>query len=456
MRSVLPTHDDPLVRSGSEVAGGPAGSRVLLGVRWWTAARVLVLITVGAALVGLLTKGHCLLNGWGAGRYTHMCYSDIPILYELRGLADGFMPYVSDLPADQTLEYPALTGVFVYLAARISPDGAAWYYAINVVLLTACWVTAVLATSVAHRTRPWDAAMIALAPGIILAGTINWDLLAVALLAVGLALWSRERPVWAGVLIGLATAAKLYPALILLPLALLCWQAGAWSALRRLLAGAAGAWLAVNLPFMLANFDGWAYFYTFSRERGADFGSLWLAMSNLGLTVPPGALNSLASVLMLLAGIGLIVLVRWAPRTPRVGQLAFLITAAFVLTNKVYSPQFVVWLIPLAVLARPRWREFLIWQAAEAVYFVSVWLYLAGTEAEGAKGLPPQAYALAILIHVIATAWFAGLVVEEILRPDGDPIRADGTGVEDPLAGPLAAATGPQNVPAPPPAGSPP
>ena len=34
----------------------------------------------------------------------------------------------------------------------------------------------------------------------------------------------------------------------------------------------------------------------------------------------------------------------------------FLIVVAFTLTNKVYSPQYSLWLVPLAVMARPRWR----------------------------------------------------------------------------------------------------
>ena len=439
MISILPSRDDRVVASGSEVAGGPAGTRVLLGATWWNVFRVLILMTATAAAVGYLSKYYCLINGWGEGKYTHLCYSDIPPLYSLRGLADGAIPYISDLPADQVLEYPALTGVFVYLAARLTPAGNTdWFFDVNVILLLICWLVAVIATALAQRSRPWDAAMVALAPGIILAGTINWDLLPVALVAVSIALWAHNRPTWAGVFLGLGIAAKFYPLLLLGPMFLLCWRARAWGAFGRYLGGAIVAWLAVNVPFMLASFDGWSRFYTFSRERGEDFGSIWLALTTAGRQVPADQLNTVATGLLLLASVGIALLVWRAPQAPRVAQVLFLVVAAFLLTNKVYSPQYVIWLIPLAVLARPRWRDLLIWQTAEAVYFVAVWLYLAGLDGDDAKGLSREAHAVAIVIHIAATVWFSAMVVRDILRPAHDPVRNDGAGVEDPLAGPLA------------------
>jgi uncharacterized membrane protein len=454
MISILPSRDDRVVASGSEAVGGPAGSRVLLGVTWWNAFRVLILMTAGAALIGYLSKAHCLRSGWGEGKYTHLCYSDIPPLYGLRGLADGAVPYVTDLPTDQVLEYPALTGVFVYLAARLTPAGdTRWFFDVNVLMLLACWLVAVLAIALAQRSRPWDAAMVALAPGIILAGTINWDLLPVALVAVSVALWAHQRPGWSGFTLGLAIAAKFYPVVLIGPMLLLCWRARTWSAFLRYLAGAAAGWLIINVPFMLANFDGWSRFYTFSRERGEDFGSVWFALTTAGHPVPAEVLNTVATAVFLVLCLGIALLTWRAPMTPRVGQLLFLVVAAFLITNKVYSPQFVIWLTPLAVLARPRWRDFLIWQAAQAVYFVGIWLYLAGLDGGDSKGLSRETYSVVILVHVLATIWLAGMVVRDVLRPRHDPVRTDGAGVLDPLAGPLdhpAPAQGP--VPAPPPA----
>ena len=40
-----------------------------------------------------------------------------------------------------------------------------------------------------------------------------------------------------------------------------------------------------------------------------------------------------------------------APVRPRVAQLAFLLVAGFLILNKVWSPQYSLWLVPLAVLA---------------------------------------------------------------------------------------------------------
>lgn len=444
MEVVAPSRDDPVVRLGSEVAGGPLGSHARTGVSWWTPLRVLLALTFLTCGIGLVQKDFCRDTGWAApGDYVHSCYSDIPPLYFGRGLADGEVPYIGQ-EGDRQVEYPVLTGAVMWLTAQLVPDSAdaddrsLRYFDVNALALAICAGVAVAATALTAGRRPWDAALFALAPVLALAGTINWDLYAVALLALGMLAWARERPVAAGVLIGLAAATKFYPLFVLGPLLLLCWRAGRLREFATALVAAVVAWLAVNLPVMAADFDGWARFYRLSEERGAGFGSIWFVMSQQGFPVPDGALNLVSGGLFAVACIGVAVLAVTAEQRPRLPQLVFLVVAAFLLTNKVYSPQYALWLLPLAALARPRWRDVLVWQAGEVVHFVGTWLLIAGyPPGDADRALGVDGYAVTVLAHVAGTLWLCWVVARDALRPEHDPVRTapDGTAFADDPAG---------------------
>ncbi|MER6460135.1 glycosyltransferase 87 family protein [Streptomyces sp. NPDC001228] len=444
---VRPTREDPVAAAGSELIGGPIGRRALLGTSWWTPLRVVVLVAIGMFALGLIQKAPCYDGGWFFGassQYTHACYSDIPHLYQGRGFADGLVPYFDKLPGDMDyLEYPVLTGVFMEVAAWLTPGSGSIqlqeqvYWFVNAGMLMICAAVIAVCVVRTQRRRPWDGLLVALAPAFALTATINWDLLAVALTAAAMLMWSRSRPLAFGVLLGLATAAKLYPVFLLGPLFLLCWRAGKWRDFFTAAGGAVVAWLAVNLPVMIFAFDGWSKFYTFSQERGVDFGSFWLIWAQ-NTTTPPSTtfVNNAATVLVLLCFLGIAALALMAPRRPRFAQLAFLVVAAFILTNKVYSPQYVLWLVPLAVLARPKWRDFLIWQACEVAYFLGIWMYLAYTTSGDAhKGLPTNGYHWAIAVHLLGTLYLCAMVVRDVLMPERDVVRRSGD--DDPSGGVL-------------------
>ncbi|MEG3629898.1 glycosyltransferase family 87 protein [Streptomyces poriticola] len=444
---VRPTRQDEVAATGSELIGGPLGRHALVGTSWWTPVRMIALVAIGMFALGLVQKAPCYNGAWFFGassQYTHACYSDIPHLYQGRGFADGLVPYFDKLPGDmQYLEYPVLTGVFMEFASWLTPGGGSiqhqeqWYWMVNAGMLMVCAAVIAVCVTRTHARRPWDGLLVALAPAFALTATINWDLLAVALTAAAMLMWSRSRPLAFGVLLGLATAAKLYPFLILGPLLVLCWRSGRWREYGIALGGAAGSWLVVNVPVMLFAFEGWSKFYTFSQERGVDFGSFWLIMAqNSDNPLSTETVNTLAMLLMLLCSCGVAALALTAPRRPRFAQLAFLIVAAFILTNKVYSPQYVLWLVPLAVLARPRWRDFLIWQACEVAYFLGIWMYLAYTTSGDAhKGLPTDGYHWAIGAHLLGTLFLCVMVVRDILMPERDPVRR--AGADDPSGGVL-------------------
>jgi uncharacterized membrane protein len=145
----------------------------------------------------------------------------------------------------------------------------------------------------------------------------------------------------------------------------------------------------------------------------------------------------LAGGLFALACVGIAVLALTAERRPRLPHLVFLTVAAFLLTNKVYSPQYVVWLIPLAALARPRWRDFLIWQATEAVHFFGIWLLIAGyPPGTENRALDKEGYGVTVAVHIAGTLWLCWMVVRDIRHPQYDPVRADGL-EDDPAGGVL-------------------
>ncbi|TDC20913.1 DUF2029 domain-containing protein [Streptomyces sp. 8K308] len=443
-----PTLQDEVAAAGSELIGGPAGRRAVSYGGRWTPVRVIALLAIGMFALGLVQKAPCYNGGWLHGatdQYVHACYSDIPHLYNGRGFGASLIPYFDRIPPElsgdkEYLEYPVLTGLFMQVAAWLTPNGVGdpgpeqVYWLVNSGMLMVCAVVVAVCVTRTHRNRPWDGLLLALAPALALTATINWDLLAVALVCGALLAWSRSRPLAAGVLIGLATAAKFYPVLLLGPLLVLCWRAGRWREFGITVAATVVSWLAVNLPVMALAPRGWAEFYIFSAERPVDFGSFWLIIAQRA-EITLDSVNLYAAVLVAVGCVGIAVLAFTAPRRPRLAQLVFLVVALFVVTNKVYSPQYVLWLIPLAVLARPRWRDFLIWQACEVLYFLGIWMYLAYLHGEDNQGLPQGGYQLAVLIHLLGTLYLCALVVRDVLRPEHDVVRIDGS--DDPGGGVL-------------------
>lgn len=396
------------------------------------------------------------------------------------------------------MEYPVLSGLYQYAAMLIGnvwdnlplPGALSVVVYFNVVALGLAmgWLVTVWASSRLAGRRVWDAALIAVSPLVIVHAFTNFDALATAFAATGLLAWARRKPVLAGVLLGLGGAAKLYPLLLLGPILVLCLRADPMQRLPAARAGlrlrdvdsldtartwlretpartqffalrplgaatlailaAAGTWIAVNLPIAVLYPDGWREFFRLNTTRHADPDSIYNVITSftgwggfdgpLEHGQPPTVLNTVSLLLFLTACAGIAYLALTAARRPRVAQLCFLVVAAFLLTNKVWSPQYSLWLVPLAVLALPHRRILLAWMTIDALVWVPRMYYYLG---EDAKGLPEQWFTGTVVLRDLAVLGLCALIVHEILRPQDDLVRRDY--VDDPAGGILDRAPDP-------------
>ncbi|MDQ2874342.1 MAG: glycosyltransferase 87 family protein [Actinomycetota bacterium] len=429
---------------GGQVRAGVRSGRLAVLAGSVTA---LVIASLAGSSLGFLNKAACRAGAWNVGveQYQAHCYTDIYPLYFGEGLWHGQVPYF-----DHQVEYPVLIGAAMQAAAWVvrpitDPTlRGREFFDVTAAGLVLCAIAGVLATAyLAGRSRRWTALLVALSPALILASFINWDLIAMALTTLAMAAWAGRRGVLAGVLFGLAIATKFYPIVLIAGLFPLCLRAGRLRAFWVTAASAAAAWLVVDVPVAVASFAGWSRFYRLNSTRGADWGSIWYffearrwpVLGTMGL----GALNLVSLLLFVIAFALIAALILAAPRRPRVPQVFFLVLASFLLVNKVWSPQYVIWLVPLVVLARPRLWSCLAWQAAEAGYFFAIWAYLISqAEPSAPGGIGSGLYFAAVLARFGAVALLCALVVKDILRPGADVVRADGR--DDPAGGVLAGA----------------
>ncbi|MBG6191493.1 putative membrane protein [Arthrobacter sp. CAN_A212] len=435
VRISVPSRADSLLRKFTALIGGPLGRRTSPGVinpGLFSVERVLVLLTTGAAVIAVLLKNPCRIEGWSSpGQYYMACQSQWPEAFDSLEGGTSFLQ----------LGHSALTGAFAGVTAHLVPLGSTLcYYDFHSILAVAAWLLIVYATVRMTNRRPWDAAMVAVAPVIIVAGFLGWDLWAAMFAALGMLAFARSRFAQAGIFLGLGTAVAGYPVLIFGAVALL--------ACRTRLAGGpamtgvvlAATWLAVNLPFGLLDSRAWSAHFTSLLSRDADYSSIWFAYTSLAARADGRELEAsfttvASGLLTVLLCAGVAALTLRVQRRPRLAQVAFLLVGVLILAGKGYSPQHAIWLVPLVALAYPKWRTFLLWQFLEVAHWWTLMMYLgkesSGGDAQNNIDLPY--YLLFTFAHMLATAYIMYRVMEGMIDPARDPVRR--LDIDDPQGG---------------------
>ena len=371
--------------------------------------------TVGTVALGAASKAPCATGHYGDGRqYRFLCYTDVVPLLGTEQLAGGRLPFLEPCAKSTSNcdEYPVLTMYLMRAAAWIQDGYQGFFYTNAVIMLGFALLTSWCLWLLGGRRALW----FALAPTLLIYATINWDLAAVAAATGAMVAWSRKREGWAGILLGLGAAAKFYPALILVPLFLQGLQDREPDRSIRMLWWSAGTWVAVNLPFIVLPPGGWATppyrwgpwstFFSFNGGRTPDFDSVWYLACRHWQSACISIDNVNLFALSLFLFTTFIAILWKARRDPSFQRwtIAVPLLICFLLTNKVYSPQYSLWLLPVFALTMPNLRRFVAFEITDVAVFVTrFWFF--GTYT-GVMVLPQQWwFELALAARAAVLIW---------------------------------------------------
>jgi hypothetical protein len=375
-----------------------------------TTARALVALAILASLLSVVKFSHCANTGWATpDQYVHACYSDLPALFDARGLSTNQWPFASD---DNSVEYPVITAMVMYVTsfAANSPLG---YFNINIFFLILLFIATVL---IVRKIRPEFAYLVPVAPAMIASLFINWDLWAIATMMLAIYWFDRKQFLYSALLLGVSISTKFLPIFLLIPIVFIFWRENKIKEAIKYVAITFGIWLAINLPFAVTTPTGWWRFYKLNLDRGPDWGSLWLALQQLGINFTN--LNYLSILLLLIAITTIAILLFEIKYTPSLASVAFLVLTSVMLASKVYSPQYVLWLTPLAAIALTNKKDlhaFWLWQATELIYHIAIWQHLAQVT-DARFGLGPTPFAILTLLRIGGTIYLMAVLARRALQ----------------------------------------
>ncbi len=276
-------------------------------------------------VAGISTAFHALSIPW------HVGYSDVAAFYYKTG----------------PIEYPPITAGFIKLMLALGGGTEQGYYFTSVIGLAAVgmlttWALYTMALESSVRRRlllHWI-----FAPTMFVFLVYNWDVIALLFVVLAFLAMQKKRHAIAAASLALGASAKLFPALYVVPLLL------TQKTLKSRLATGGVFTLTMilaNAPFAIADFNGWSYFYRLNQLRLPNLDSVWgLLYYFFGSSLTASFINTAS---MFLFGAGAIMSLWILRRTSPIAQ-CFALTLLFLLTNKVLSPQYILWLLPFFVL----------------------------------------------------------------------------------------------------------
>lgn len=324
--------------------------------------------------------------------------STIPQYYEhAQRMLLGQQPY-----RDFVFEYPPLAIPLLFLPIIGAPEGDVFryklFYAIEQAALgVGLAVLGLMFLERYQRTPNYLAVLVAQPLFFLAAGVMvtleRYDFAPALMTLAALYLWPQQHGLLSWPLLAIGTALKVYPALLAPLFALEHLRRGEWRVLGRNMALFGATVALAFLPSLTVGSDALAVPLTYHSDRGIEINSLW-ATPLLWWYTQGGSLEVVqafsseevhapgSQLFARLAVPAILVLLAWvywrywrrlspgaAPTTAtvqddkvegsqaRLVRYSALVILAFIVPNKVLSPQYFVWLIPFIPLlvGRSRW-----------------------------------------------------------------------------------------------------
>jgi hypothetical protein len=351
-------------------------------------------------------------------------FVDLPVFLDHASkVLAGAVPY-----RDFVVEYPPLA-LLIFLLPRLVAGNNLGLYAALFALQMLLW-DALCLSLVVRRTRSragpqrvpeallwYTCFFAALYPFV----AMHFDLIPATVAFAAAIAWASGRPTQGGFLAAAAAFLKVFPAAVALP-----------GIVREIRGRGAMGWrgtLAFTLVLVVGGAAWWASgaagTVRYHATRGLEIESLWAGAIEAGAAiagarmsttdfhggrdlVAPGA-AALASAVPLIQGIVLFLLAwrAWRIKTPEPMCVAGAAVLACVVTGKIFSPQYMVWLLPFAAVLGDRWTRVLFLLASALTTAIFPW------QAGGLATLMPWGIALlnirnALLVALLGV-WLIGM-----------------------------------------------
>ena len=283
---------------------------------------------------------------------------------------------LGDTKVQHPVEYPALTGLIMWLISYlVSPSQTAVYdyyritAGIQIVLFALC---AYLIYKLVGKKYAY---YFAVAPAVLYSLNRNWDIWAIVAMLFAILLFERKKYILSALLLSVAIATKFFPIVLMLPIMIIFLRNRQISNFIKYGLTVLITWVLINLPFVLVDLEGWAYFYKFSAERALGSASFYELVN---IFIPGIKFSSIHFyILNVLVFLLVTAFLMKLKTVPTLAESSFFVMFAFILFNKQYSMQYVIWLTSLAVITlayiSKRNRDsliyiFIIWQAFELAF----------------------------------------------------------------------------------------